>query len=119
MRMILLAAALVLTAATAEAEPASNPPGGFARDEANLNRLDSEQLKIVRRATRMCEVSDPAIVSQRIRPERNPCVIGSVDNAVATSDDEELQAFHAALPPSVRYDMYRAGYYAQKLGNPN
>ena len=96
------------------AEPAAYDTSALPHDEASLSKLDSQQLRLVRRATNLCDATDPFFVA-RMNPARRPCVISGVDNAVATSDDPALKAYHAALPFNARYDRYRASYYWQQL----
>jgi hypothetical protein len=99
MRIALIVAALMTSAPALAAEP-----GALPRNEQSLQRLNAEQLRIVRRASRMC---DQRPLSMPIRAERNPCVITSTDRAIADSDDPALQEFHAALPATDRYDEFR------------
>lgn len=101
MRMTLVAAALLLCATPAFAQSGRDP---LPHDEQSLRELNSEQLRMVRRASRMCSQN---VVGTAIKAERNPCVIAATDNAIADSDDPALQAFHAALPDNERYDEYR------------
>ena len=96
------------------AEPAAYDTNALPRDEASLSKLDSQQLRLVRRATNQCDHTDPLFVA-RLNPARRPCVVTGVDHAVETSDDPALQAYHAALPFNARYDQYRASYYWQRL----
>lgn len=102
MRMTMIAAALLLSAAPAFAQPGDRDP--LPRNESALQELNAEQLRILRRASRLC-AAQPMPVP--IKAERNPCVIGSTDQAIADTDDEALQAFHSSLPDSDRYDEYR------------
>ena len=87
------------------------------RDESSLQRLNAEQLRIVRRASRLCAQQQLPVA---IKAERNPCVIASTDKAIADSDDPALEAFHAALPNSDRYDEYRSdtAWRAFLVGDP-
>ena len=110
---LLIAAILTLSVQARASEPAAYDTSALPHDEASLSALDSKQLRLVRRAANQCDTTDP-IFAARLN-SRRPCVIGSVDRAVATSDDPALQAYHAALPLNVRYDQYRAGYYWQRL----
>ena len=103
MRATIVVAALLISAAPAFAQPTGRDP--LPHNEAALQQLNLEQLRVVRRASRMCAL-EPLPVP--IKAERNPCVIASTDKAIADSDDSALQAFHAALPANDRYDEYRA-----------
>jgi len=102
MRIIMTAAALLLSATAAFAQSYGRDP--LPHDEQSLRELNAEQLRMVRRASRLCSQTTASIP---IKAERNPCVIASTDNAIADSDDPALQAFHAALPDNERYDEYR------------
>ena len=114
MRTLLLIAALLGFSMQAQAAEPQAYDNALPRDEASLSALDSKQLRLVRRATTMCDVTDPAFVAAS-NPARRPCVVAEVDRAVASSDDPALQAFHAALPQNVRYDRYRPDYYWQRM----
>ena len=77
-----------------------------AATEQYLRDLDNEQLRMLRHATRSC----PNIgtnIGKAMNRERDPCVIASLDKAIADSGDPDLQAFHTALPQSERYDENR------------
>jgi hypothetical protein len=114
MRILLIAATIIGLSMPAWAEePRPYDASALPRDEEGLSAVDAKQLRIVRRATNMCDATDPAFV--RTRVTRRPCIIGSVDNAVQTSDDPALQAYHAALPLNVRYDRFRSAYYYQQM----
>ncbi len=98
----ILAALLVIAAAPVAAQPNGRDP--LPRDERSLQRLNAEQLRIVRRASNQCS----ATTTMLIRPKRNPCVIAQVEQAVADSGDPALEAFNAALSDTERYDEYRS-----------
>jgi len=107
-----LAAGLATSAASAE--PAAYQPGAFPRDATSLRDLDSQQLRIVRRAGAMCWHSGE--FGFRARGVRSrACVIGTTESAVRSSEDAALAAFHQALPFNVRYDENRPAYYWQRL----
>ena len=95
-------------------EPAAYDTRALPRDEASLSALDEKQLRLVRRATTQCDLTDPIFVA-RMGGASRPCIVSRVDSAVASSDDAALRAYHAALPFNARYDRYRASYYWQKL----
>ena len=115
MRIFLFIAAILGLSIQAQAsEPKAYDTNALPRDEASLSALDSKQLRIVRRATNQCDVSDPGFVARQNAAFR-PCVVGLVDHAIATSDDPVLQAYHAALPFNARYDRWRPRYYYQQL----
>jgi hypothetical protein len=101
MRLTLATTVLVLGATPAFAEPYDRDP--LPRNESALSDLNAEQLRIVRRASRLCAQT----TALAIKAERNPCVMASTDKAIADTDDPALQAFHAALPDNDRYDEYR------------
>jgi len=114
MRTLLIAAAVLGLALPAFAEePRPYDARALPRDEAGLSALDAKQLRIVRRATALCNASEPYWV--QVRATRRPCIIGDVDHAIETSDDPALQAYHAALPFSVRYDRFRPSFYYQRM----
>ena len=102
MRATIATAALLLLATPAFAQPSGRDP--LPHNEGALQELNSEQLRMVRRASRLCAQQLPV----PIKAERNPCVISSTDNAIRDSGDSALQAFHWALPDNERYDEYRA-----------
>jgi len=102
MRITIAAAVLLLCSTPTFAQAAGRDP--LPRDEKSLRELNAEQLRIVRRSSRLCAQTTGHLP---IKAERNPCVITSTDNAIADSDNPALQAFHAALPANERYDEYR------------
>jgi hypothetical protein len=107
MRIFMLAtAAAVVLATTAIAQTAPAPTFSRAPDEKFLSDLDSQQLRIVRQASRGCP-SMAIGAGKSTRKERDPCVTSSTDKAVADSGNPDLQAFHEALRPSDRYDEHR------------
>ena len=109
---IAVAAGLAVSVATAE--PVAYQPGAFPRDAVSLRDLDSQQLRIVRRAGAMCWHSgDGGFRSRGVRSRA--CVIGTTDSAIRSSDNPALQAFHQALPFFARYDEYRSAHYWQRL----
>src|SRR5262245_55935420 len=101
MRAMISVAAMVLFAAAAFAQSGRDP---LPHNESALQQLNVEQLRVVRRASRLCAQTAPSVP---IKAERNPCVIASADKAIMDSDDPALQAFHWALPDNERYDEYR------------
>jgi len=116
MRTLALAAVLAagFFASSAVAETVATQPGAFPRDEVSLRDLDNKQLRIVRRAGAQCFHSGEGGFRSRSAVSR-ACVKGLADNAVATSDDAALQAYHEALPDGVRYDENRPGLYWQRF----
>jgi len=116
MRTILSAALIVaaLAGSAVAATPAAYQPGAFPRDEASLRDLDSQQLRIVRRAGAQCWHSNEGGFRSRNATSR-ACIIGLADNAVRTSENEALIAYHNALPLNVRYNEYRPGLYWQRF----
>jgi len=88
MRIQIMIAAAVLIAAPAVAADYGRDP--LPRDESALQQLNQEQLRIVRRSSRLCAQQQLPV---RIKDERNPCVISSTDKAIADSGDPALQAF--------------------------
>src|SRR5262245_8833435 len=114
MRILLVAAAVLgLTVPAFAEEPRAYDARALPRDEAGLRTVDAKQLRIVRRTTAQCNATEPFWI--RVRATQRPCIIGGVDSAVQTSDDPALQAYHAALPFSVRYDRFRSAYYYQQM----
>lgn len=101
MRMTTATAVLLLFATPAFGQPYKI--ADLPRDEVSLRELNSQQLRIVRRASRLCASSPVAV----IRPKRNPCVFLLADKAVADSGNPALVAFHWVLPAYERYDEYR------------
>jgi hypothetical protein len=108
MRLLLVAtaAALAIAAPAIAQQPLAPPTFSAPPTEEFLRQLDTEQLRIVRRAVRGCPSNN--LGAKSIKSERDPCVIASSDRAVADSGDPDLQAFHRALPDSERYDENRA-----------
>lgn len=108
MRLLMLAtaAAIALAAPAVAQQPLAPPTFSAPPTEQFLRDLDTEQLRIVRRAARGCPTTTTT-PAKSIRAERDPCVIASTDKAVADSGDPDLQAFHRALPDSERYDEQR------------
>ena len=104
MRLIIAAGAALLMAAPAIAQPYHHYRDPLPHNERALQRLNNEQLRIVRRSIQIC--AQPGL-SFPIRAERNPCVISNTDKAISDSDDPALQAFHDALPEKDRYDENR------------
>jgi hypothetical protein len=107
MRTLILASAAVLTLSSV-AFADTYPPPSLSKEatEAYLRDLDNEQLRLLRLASRSCpNVSTQ--VGKAISRERDPCVIASTDKAVLDTGDPDLEAFHAALPQSERYDENR------------
>jgi len=102
MRLIILTGVALLMAAPAFAQPYHRDP--LPHNERALQQLNTEQIRILRRASRIC--SQPGL-SMPIKAERNPCVISNTDKAIEDSDDPALIAFHFALPDNERYDEYR------------
>ncbi len=106
-----LAVALIGSAA---ASPVAYQPGAFPRDETSLRDLDSQQLRIVRRAGAQCWHSGEGGFRSRSATAR-ACIIGLTENAIRSSESEPLQAYHNALPFHVRYSEYRPAYYWQRF----
>src|SRR4029078_7754910 len=101
MRLPMIIAALLSAAPAFAADYGRDP---LPRDESSLQRLNAEQLRILRRAWRL---GGQQQLPGPLKAERNPCGHASTDKAIADSDDPALEAFHAALPDSDRYDEYR------------
>lgn len=107
MRTLILASTAVLTLSGAAI--ANNfPPPNLSKpaEEAYLRELDNEQLRLLRLASRSCPNVSTQI-GKAISRERDPCVIAATDKAVLDTGDPDLEAFHAALPQSERYDENR------------
>lgn len=117
MRAIVTAAfvaALFVQPSAGAAAPIAYQPGAFPRDEASLRDLDSQQLRIVRRAGAQCWHSNEGGFRTRSVTSR-ACIMGLADNAVRNSDNEALIAYHQALPLNVRYNEYRPATYWQRF----
>jgi hypothetical protein len=108
MRLLMLAtaAALVIATPALAQQPLAPPTFSGPPTEEFLRELDTQQLRIVRRAVRGCPSNN--LGAKSIKSERDPCVIASSDKAVADSGNPDLQAFHRALPDSERYDENRS-----------
>jgi hypothetical protein len=117
MRRFLIAAAVSAVACTGAVAAAE--PGPYAaalpHDEASLRDLDNQQLRIVRRAGAQCFHSGERGFLRNRSAQARACIIGLTENAIKTSDNPTLQAYHQALPFQARYDEYRAGYYWQRF----
>lgn len=116
MKLPILTFALGVSA-LALAAPASADNAREEYIEANLphskealRELNSEQIRIVRRAANLCA---GAAASTGLKDQA--CVISMVDDTVAKSDDPELIAFHYAIPTNQRYDRLRSNIYWQNL----
>jgi len=117
MRAIVSAAVLAVAlagSAAAGPAPVAYQPGAFPRDEASLRDLDSQQLRIVRRAGAQCWHSGEGGFRSRGAASR-ACIIGLTENAVRNSENEPLQAYHNALPFNARYNEYRPAFYWQRF----
>jgi hypothetical protein len=117
MRAIVSAAVLTVAlagSAVAGPSPVAYQPGAFPRDEVSLRALDSQQLRIVRRAGAQCWHSGEGGFRSRSATAR-ACIIGLTENAIRTSENEPLQAFHNALPFNARYNENRPAFYWQRL----
>ena len=111
MRSIMVAVLLLVSGVAIAASPA---PTGFPRNADALRSLDSQQLRIVRRAGSMCWHSgEGGFGGQGI--VGRACVINGTEAALANLKDPVLKAFSDALPMHVRYDEYRPAYYWQRL----
>lgn len=107
MRTFILASAAMLTLSGAALADSYPPPSlSKAASEDYLRELDSEQLRLLRLATRSCP-NVSMQVGKSISRERDPCVIAATDKAVLDTGDPDLEAFHSALPQSERYDENR------------
>ena len=114
MRSLMFALSLIAGLFAAAAEPVSYGPSGFPRDAVSLRELDSQQLRIVRRAGAQCWHSgEGGFRSRGVRSRA--CVISGTESAIRSSDNPSLMAFHQALPFFARYDEYRSAYYWQRL----
>ncbi|KAB7739490.1 hypothetical protein F2P47_12285 [Parvibaculum sedimenti] len=73
----------------------------FPTDDATLSALNDQQLTLVHTAAREC-------MSMPRGPNMGrACVIASVEQAVSLSNNEQLKAFNARMPSSMRYNEYR------------
>jgi hypothetical protein len=94
------------------ASPAARSISSLPRDAATLQELDSQQLRIVRRASALCRGAGiGAGGSLQIRA----CVMGLADRSVTETKSDVLLAFHNAIPFNVRYDEFRQDAYWQRL----
>jgi hypothetical protein len=110
MRIFMIAALLFLC----ESASAGTMPQGFPRDVDSLRSLDSQQLRIVRRAGALCWHSGFGGVGTRGVMAR-ACVIQETEGAIANLKDPVLKAYNDALPMNARYSEYRPAYYWQRL----
>ena len=82
------------------------------RDAATLQELDSQQLRIVRRASALCRGTG---VGGGGSLQIRACVMGLADRSVTETKSDVLLAFHNAIPFNVRYDEFRQDAYWQRL----
>lgn len=109
-----LTIALLFAAIAAQAAPAA---GGFPRDAESLRALDSQQLRIVRRAGAQCWHAGQGGFGAR-GPIARACVINGTEGMIASAKDPVLKSFHDALPMHARYNEYRPAYFWQQLVQP-
>ena len=109
----LVAMALSLTSLSAGAQQ-SVDWSQLPNDKAAMQALNSQHLKILRRAVRACSMFSPGTLAVRFH-HGNPCVISDVERAVRQSDDASLLAFHQALPLTDRYDERRSWVAVRRL----
>lgn len=115
MRLIMAALLVALSGAAHAATPA---PSGFPRDIESLRTLDSQQLRIVRRAGVQCWHSGQGGLGSKGAITR-ACIINGSEAMIASLKDPALKSFHDALPMHARYDEYRPAYFWQRfLKNP-
>lgn len=111
MRLIMAALLVALSCAAYAATPA---PSGFPRDVESLRVLDSQQLRIVRRAGAQCWHSGQGGLGSK-GPITRACIINGSEGMIASLKDPALKSFHDALPMHARYDEYRPAYFWQRL----
>ena len=111
MRLILAALLVGLTGA---AVAATTEPAGFPRDAASLRALDTQQLRIVRRASVQCWHSGQGGLGSK-GPVTRACIITGSEAMIASLKDRALKSFHDALPLHARYDENRPAYFWQRL----
>jgi hypothetical protein len=113
MRSLLIALLLSTTGAAIAGVPAVS---GFPRDPASLSALDSQQLRIVRRAGAQCWHSGQGGLGSKGAITR-ACIINGSEGMIASLKDPALKSFHDALPMHARYDENRPSYFWQRLVN--
>src|SRR5262249_54963982 len=91
-------------------EPRRGDVSALPRTKQGLRDLDSRQLRIVRRASSLCNASGP-----RARGSMNPCIISQVESAVQSENDPALIAYNNALPFQARYDRFRSPRFMQRI----
>lgn len=111
MRLIMAMVFLGLTGAALASTP---EPTGFPRDVNSLRALDSQQLRIVRRAGAQCWHSGQGGLGVK-GPVARACIINGTEGMIASLKDPVLKSFHDALPMHARYDEYRPAYFWQRL----
>jgi len=111
MRSLLVALLLSTTGAAIASVPAVS---GFPRDPVSLSALDSQQLRIVRRAGAQCWHSGQGGLGAK-GPITRACIITGSEAMIASLKDPALKSFHDALPMHARYDEYRPAYFWQRL----
>lgn len=108
---VFVAAAFVGSAA---AQTPGDQTAAFPRDEASLRDLDSQQLRIIRRAGAQCWHSGQGGFMSR-SPQSRACIISGAEQAINSSDNPALQAYHNALPFNARYNEARPAFYWQRM----
>lgn len=111
MRLILAALLVGLSGA---AVAATTEPAGFPRDADSLRALDTQQLRIVRRASVQCWHSGQGGLGSK-GPITRACIINGSEGMIASLKDPALKSFHDALPMHARYDENRPSYFWQRL----
>jgi len=111
MRLILAALLVGLSGA---AMAATTEPSGFPRDVESLRALDTQQLRIVRRASVQCWHSGQGGLGSK-GPLTRACIITGAEGMIASLKDPVLKSFHDALPMHARYDENRSSYFWQRL----
>lgn len=104
---------ITLLIATFTAQAASETPG-FPRDAESLRVLDSQQLRIVRRAGAQCWHAGQGGFGAK-GPVARACVMNGTEGMIASAKDPVLKSFHDALPLHARYNEYRPAYFWQRL----
>lgn len=111
MRTLLIVLLVLISGVATASVPAVS---GFPRDEASLRSLDSQQLRVVRRAGSQCWHGGQGGFASN-DPLSRACVMNGTEAMLANMKDPVLKAFSDALPLNVRYDENRPAYYWQRL----
>lgn len=85
-------------------------------DDASLQKLDDQHLRLTRRGTMICRHATSAtgdsFISGAQSLQTPGCIMNALENMVREANDPALSAYHYLMPPSRRYNENRpTGYW--------